>query len=433
VVVGGESRVQLLNEMPRGGQRLDSRTVLMDPASDPNSAQSREKAESKKRAAAEAMGQRKKPHQQGTDKVVVGQLSTMKANLSTELAKLDSELARRKNGISAEGPVARQEPTPQYVSQKPDSAARAAEGQAVAQAQAIADARLESSPAVEPLPADDSAPLAEASMLGQAQAASVERVGASADEAARSQSDKTARVEASGEAQAEKNARIDAAARALGRTAARAKARGQAVATQPPRVTSVAEAAARALGRRALTAAAARPAGRPPLTDNSPEVAQAERNAASDQARVRAAQKAAGPPPPDDAAVKMLETRRAEITQRLEHVDTALQKVSQEMLERLNGVMSGAINETEAQAGALTTAAVGMSRAMGGVGADTMLSAGTGGGAATTPSAPVQAGAIPPMPAAPPAMPGLTPNYTAAARPAVPSGGISGLVFNSFA
>lgn len=97
--------------------------------------------------------------------------------------------------------------------------------------------------------------------------------------------------------------------------------------------------------------------------------------------------------PPDPNRVKDLERRRAEISQRLEHVDVSLQKVSEEMERRLNNVLGAVVNEAVEQDVKVTDAARDMLlERLGGadVSASSQVSAG--------PSVPFQSADLPPNP-----------------------------------
>jgi len=97
--------------------------------------------------------------------------------------------------------------------------------------------------------------------------------------------------------------------------------------------------------------------------------------------------------PPDPNRVKDLERRRAEISQRLEHVDISLQKVSEEMDRRLNNLMGAVVNEAVEQDAKVTDAARDMLlERMGGadMSASSQVSAG--------PSVPFQSADLPPNP-----------------------------------
>jgi hypothetical protein len=105
---------------------------------------------------------------------------------------------------------------------------------------------------------------------------------------------------------------------------------------------------------------------------------------------------------PDDSRVKDLEQRRLEIGQRLAHVDESLQKVSEELDARLNGLMQGIVLAVEEQAGAVAEAALGMQPVMGGGAVE--VAAVSGGGSPQI-EVPMQSGNLPPAPVAVPMMP----------------------------
>lgn len=357
-VVGGESRVQTINETPRNGQRVGPRTVIIDPSKDPNSAESLQKA---KQASQAAGGRGKKARAQDPDKTMVGQLSTMRATLSTQLGKLDSELARRKNGVAPGGPVAARAaaaiPPPAPVAARPPAAA-------TGDVPAVG---------VAPTAAGDGGLLPELQLHNDVR-------------------------------------------------------------------TQVAQ-------NRALSPISGRPPAPPrPAAASTNTVANdaARRQAAQDALRMQAASQAAGPPAPSDAQVGDLESRRQDLMQRLQHVDEALNKLSEDIQKRLNGVMMGTVDAIENQAGAVAVAAVGIRPDMGGGSADLSGSPIAGGDGSTAPGPPPPVGDIPSGPPTPPAMPGLgsmtappppaappppTPNYSSTGLPQM-AGGLGFLVNN---
>lgn len=135
------------------------------------------------------------------------------------------------------------------------------------------------------------------------------------------------------------------------------------------------------------------PDGTPTQGRGKPPDAGASQEQRPVQAAGRRAPAAAAARPPDPNRTRDLERRRAELSQRLEHVDISLQKVSEEMERRLNNVLGAVVNEAVEQDMRVTAAARDMLLERMGGGE---VSAGSE--VQSTPSVPFQSGDVPPAP-----------------------------------
>lgn len=352
VVVGGESHETLIKPTPRGGVNLGGGGVLIDPTTNPNSPQNVQRAAEKKAQAQARVAPRglDRLRMQGPDKSQLGRLSTMKATIHARLNQIDAELARRKIGVAPDNGIPAAVPAP------PPSV-----GPADAASATAAPAPGDTVGAATTAPAG-----ADAASGGGEPAASAPGDGGAG----------------AGDGPLSRAAAFHRAPAPLSRAAA---------SHRPPPV------------QRAPVAPHP-PLPRVPNTPHPPAGAPVIRPA-PDRAAPQA-QRPASAPGPSDGQVGALEAQRQLLTQQLQHVDDSLQKMTGELLKRLFGTVTGAIMQTEKQAGATAGIALALNPAVGGGTED--LTAGTGGGMLSGGSdVPLQSGDMAPAPVSTPAAPSL--------------------------